>query len=147
MIIALSTLLTASQCSIYVSWCFDHRACISLGGRIGTGTGCAGRQGPEKTVYCEEHKLNPSFFTRRHPAHLLIVSVQILPPEKIQAPLWPRDLDTSILLEVHCNAVSRVDNAMTGHRIGYGRYDIQVLQMLAIWMHWHRRKRKGQINK
>ena len=41
-VIALSTLLTAIQCSISVSWFCNHRACISLGGRIGTETGCDG---------------------------------------------------------------------------------------------------------
>ena len=39
-VIALSTLLLALQFSISVSRLCDHIACISLGGRIGTDTGC-----------------------------------------------------------------------------------------------------------
>ena len=39
---------------------------------------------------------------------------------EIQA-LWSQNHDTEIL---HCNAVSRVDNAMTCHRTGYDRYHI-----------------------
>ena len=38
----LSTMLTTLVCSISVSWFCDHRACISLGGRIGTDTGTLG---------------------------------------------------------------------------------------------------------
>ena len=41
-VIALSTLLTALQCSTSVSCFCDRRACISLGGKIGTGNRCAG---------------------------------------------------------------------------------------------------------
>ena len=33
------------------SWFCDHRACISLGGRIGTDTRCAGCRPVERTVY------------------------------------------------------------------------------------------------
>ena len=46
----LSTLLTALQCSISVSWLCDHRAGISLGRRIGTDTVCAGCRWVERTV-------------------------------------------------------------------------------------------------
>ena len=48
--IALSALLTALQCSISVPWFCDHRACISLRGRIGTDTGSAGCRRVERTV-------------------------------------------------------------------------------------------------
>ena len=48
-VIALSTLLTALQCSISVSCLCDHRACI-LGGRLGTDTGRAGCRRVERTV-------------------------------------------------------------------------------------------------
>ena len=47
--------------------------------------------------------------------------------EKINEKLWSPNRDT----EIHCNAVSRVDNAMTCNRSGYDRYD---MQMLAIQM-------------
>ena len=43
------------QCSISVSWFCDHRACISLGGRIGTNTECPGCRRVERTVYRGEH--------------------------------------------------------------------------------------------
>ena len=36
--------------SISVSWFFDHRVCITLGGRIGTSTGCAGCRRVERAV-------------------------------------------------------------------------------------------------
>ena len=49
-LIALSTLLTALQCSISVSSFCDYRAYISLGGRIGTDTGCAECRRVERTV-------------------------------------------------------------------------------------------------
>ena len=51
------------------------------------------------------------------------MSVLILPPKEIQALLWSQNNDIEIL---NCNAVSRVDNAMTCHRAGYDRYDIQI---------------------
>ena len=54
-VIALSTLLTALQCNISVSWFCDHRACISLGGRIGADTRCAGSRRVKRTVSCEKH--------------------------------------------------------------------------------------------
>ena len=57
---------------------------------------------------CSSHETVLS--TRRHPVHP--VSVPILPPREIQA-LWSQNHDTEIL---HCNAVSRVDNAMTERR-------------------------------
>ena len=38
------------QYVVFVSWFCDHRACISLGGRIGTDTGCAGCRRVERTV-------------------------------------------------------------------------------------------------
>ena len=53
-VIALSTLLTALQCSISVSWFCNHRTCICLGGRIGTDTGCAGCRWVERAVSCKE---------------------------------------------------------------------------------------------
>ena len=58
-VIALSTLITA-LCSIFVPWFCDHRdELVSLGGRIGTDTGCAGcwmsTDRKKKTIYCEEH--------------------------------------------------------------------------------------------
>ena len=44
-------LLTTLQCSFSMSWFCDNRACISLGGGIGTGiTGCAGCRRVERTV-------------------------------------------------------------------------------------------------
>ena len=43
-------------------------------------------------------------------AHL--VSVPILPPRDITQALWSQNHDREILL-VHCNAVSRGDNALT----------------------------------
>ena len=50
-VIALSTLLTALQFSISMSLFCDHSsACISLGGRISTDTGCAGCRRVERTV-------------------------------------------------------------------------------------------------
>ena len=49
-VVALSTVLTALQFGISVSWFCDHRACISLGGRIGTDTRCAGCRRVETTV-------------------------------------------------------------------------------------------------
>ena len=49
-VIASSTPLTALQCSISVLSFCDYRACISLGGRIGTDTGCAGCRRVEITV-------------------------------------------------------------------------------------------------
>ena len=57
-VIALSTHLTASRCTgrISVSWFCDRRACISLGGRIGTDTGCAACRRVERTVYDVKHK-------------------------------------------------------------------------------------------
>ena len=71
---------------------------------------------------CSSHETVLS--TGRHLAHP--VSVLILPPREIQA-LWSENHDTEIL---HCNAVSRVDNAMSCHRTGYDRYDIQMLAIL-----------------
>ena len=49
-VIPLSTLLTTLVCSISVSWFCHHRACITLGGRIGTDTGCAACRRVERTV-------------------------------------------------------------------------------------------------
>ena len=49
-VIPLSTLRTTLICSIFVSWFYDHRACISLGGRTGTDTGRAGCRRVERTV-------------------------------------------------------------------------------------------------
>ena len=54
-VIALSTLLTALTRRISVSWCCDHRASISLGGRISADIACAGCRRVERTVKCEEH--------------------------------------------------------------------------------------------
>ena len=48
--VALSTLITALQCSISASSFCEHRACISLGGRIGTDTGCAACRRGESAV-------------------------------------------------------------------------------------------------
>ena len=56
-------------------------------------------------------------------------------PREIQA-LWSQNYATEIL---HCNAVSRVDNAMSCSRAGYDRRDIHVL--------WKREKRKKQQHK
>ena len=64
--------------------------------------------------------IKPFSLTRRHPAHRL--PVPIFPPREIQA-LRSQKHDTEVL---HCNAVSRVDNAITCHRTGYGRYDRQL---------------------
>ena len=69
-LIALSTLLTALQCSISVSWFSDHRACISLGGRISTDTGCARCRPVERTVSCEEHIHNYGEAGKKDHAHL-----------------------------------------------------------------------------
>ena len=46
----LPTLLILCTRSISVSWFYDHGACISLGGRTGTDTGCAGCRGVERGV-------------------------------------------------------------------------------------------------
>ena len=56
-VIALSTLLTALQCSISVSrFCDQSLYLVSIiGGMIGTDTGCAGCRRAERTVSCEEH--------------------------------------------------------------------------------------------
>ena len=50
------TRIYGEQCStVSLSWFCDHRACISLAGRIGTDTGCAGCGRVERTDSCEEH--------------------------------------------------------------------------------------------
>ena len=61
LVIALSTLLTALQCSISV-WCCDHRACrISIiRGRIGTDTGCADVDGYKERFYVNTQPIRRS---------------------------------------------------------------------------------------
>ena len=45
---------------VSLSWFCDHRACISLGERIGTDTGCAGCRQVERTVLMSRtHKEKP----------------------------------------------------------------------------------------
>ena len=79
-VIALSTLLAALQCSISVlSWFCDYRACISLGGRIDTDTGCAGCR-----RVCVFFTLNRSFYpsTFRKNTHrqyiIIVLAVTII---------------------------------------------------------------------
>ena len=48
---SLCIVCTLLHCNVvYVSWFLEQRPCITLGGRIGADTGCAGYRRVEKTV-------------------------------------------------------------------------------------------------
>ena len=72
-----------------------------------------------------------SFSSRRHPSHPACMPTLFINGE-IQG-LWLQNGDREIL---HCNAVRRVDNAMTCNRARYGRYDIHIIIMRWMTERW-----------
>ena len=85
----------------------------------------AGSRRCSKQGVCSSHQTALS----KYPSTLSTPSLRADPSfiliREIQA-LWSQNHDTEIL---RCNAVIRVDNAMTGHLAGYDRHGIQMLEI------------------